>query len=99
MYVFLTIWSQPIDSLFVLAFLFARTLQKVSLLQSYYQIVVFELPAFAFMRPQSQPHVGQPNPTWRRDPSLRIGNFPQGGQLLVWRRERLAGDFNGAASR
>ena len=50
LYVFLTVWSQPIDSLFVLAFLFARTLGKVSFLQNSYQTVAFELPAFAFLQ-------------------------------------------------
>lgn len=50
LYFFLTIWSQPIEGLFVLALLFARTLQKVSLLQSSYQIVMLEQPAFAFLQ-------------------------------------------------
>ena len=64
LYVFLTVWSQPIDSLFVLAFLFARTLGKVSVLQNSYQIVAFNLPAFAFLRSTiaSAHRAPEPNP-------------------------------------
>ena len=50
LYFFLTIWGQPVDGLFVLVLLFARTLQKVSLLQSSYQTVMLEQPAFAFLQ-------------------------------------------------
>ena len=49
LYFFLIVWGQPVDGLFVLALLFARTLQKVSLLQSSYQTVTLEQPAFAFL--------------------------------------------------
>ena len=50
LYVFVAIWSQPVDSLLVLALLFARTLQKVSLLQIHYQNTAVNQPAFAFLR-------------------------------------------------
>ena len=64
MYIFLTVWNQPIDSLFVLAFLFARTLGKVNFLQNSYQVVVAELPAFAFLRSTiaSANRAPEPNP-------------------------------------
>ena len=50
LYVFVTVWGQPVDGLLVLALLFVRTLQKVSLLQSHYQLAVVNQPAFAFLR-------------------------------------------------
>ena len=50
LYLFLTIWIHPIDSLLVLAFLFARTVQKISFIQNVYQIVAMDLPAFGFLR-------------------------------------------------
>ena len=50
LYVFVSLWGQPVDGLLVLALLFVRTLQKVSLLQSHYQIAATNQPAFAFLR-------------------------------------------------
>ena len=50
LYVFVAIWSQPMDGLLVLALLFVRTLQKVSLLQNYYQNTAANQPAFVFLR-------------------------------------------------
>ena len=50
LYVFVTIWGQPVEGLLVLALLFVRILQKVSRLQSSYQEVVTNLPAFGFVR-------------------------------------------------
>ena len=50
LYLFLTVWGQPVDGLFVLVLLFARTLQKASLLQRSYQTVMLEQPAFAFLQ-------------------------------------------------
>ena len=50
LYVLITIWGQPVDGLLVLALLFARTLQKVSLLQGEYQKIAVNQPAFAFLR-------------------------------------------------
>ena len=49
-YVFVTILGQPVEGLLVLALLFVRILQKVSLLQSCYQNVVTNLPAFGLVR-------------------------------------------------
>ena len=49
LYVFVTIWGQPIEGLLVLALIFARTLQKVSLLQGQYQKTAVNQPAFAFL--------------------------------------------------
>ena len=49
-YVFVTILGQPVEGLLVLALLFVRILQKVSRLQSCYQDVVTNLPAFGFVR-------------------------------------------------
>ena len=50
LYVFVAIWGQPVDGLLVLALLFVRILQKVSMLQSHYQIAATNQPAFAFLR-------------------------------------------------
>ena len=50
LYFFLTIWDQPVDALLVLALIFARTMQKASLIQSNYQVVILEQPAFAFLQ-------------------------------------------------
>ena len=50
LYAFLTILSQPVDGLLVLALLFVRTLQKASLIQDYYQNAAVNLPAFIFLR-------------------------------------------------
>ncbi len=50
LYVFVTIGGQPIDDLLVLALLFVRTFQKVGQMQSQYQIVAANQPAFAFVR-------------------------------------------------
>ena len=50
LYFFLAIWSEPVDSLFVLVLLFARTLQRAGQLQSHYQSVAGSQPAFAFLQ-------------------------------------------------
>ena len=50
LYVFVTIWGQPVEGLLVLALLFVRILQKVGQLQSHYQDVVTNQPAFGFVR-------------------------------------------------
>ena len=49
-YVFVTIWGQPVEGLLVLALLFVRTLQKVSQMQSHYQTVAACQPAFVFLK-------------------------------------------------
>lgn len=50
LYVFGAVWRQPVEGLLVLALIFMRTLQKLSLLQSYYQTVMANQPAFASVR-------------------------------------------------
>ena len=50
LYLFLTIWSQPTDSLLMLVLLFARMLQKVTQMQSNYQAVAANQQAFLFLR-------------------------------------------------
>ena len=50
LYVFLAIWSQPTDNLFVLILIFARILQKVTKLQSHYQVAAANQEAFFFLR-------------------------------------------------
>ena len=50
LYIFLTLWSQPTDSLFMLILLFARMFQKVTHLQSNYQVVAANQRAFSFLR-------------------------------------------------
>ena len=50
LYVFVAIWGQPVDGLLVLALLFARTLQKTGQLQTFYQTVAANQPAFAFVQ-------------------------------------------------
>ena len=46
----LQVWDKPLESLFVLALLFSRTVQRIGNLQSYYQVVVRDQPAFLFLR-------------------------------------------------
>ena len=50
LYFFLTIWSQPTGDLLFLVLLFVRTLQRVNLLQSHYQSLAVNQPAFAFLQ-------------------------------------------------
>ena len=50
LYFFLTIWSQPTGDLLILVLLFVRTLQRVNLLQSHYQALAVNQPAFAFLQ-------------------------------------------------
>ena len=49
-YFSLMVWGQRADDLFVLALLFARTLQRASLLQRDYQTVSREQPAYSFLK-------------------------------------------------
>ena len=50
LYLFVSVWGQPVDGLLVLALLFVRTLQKVSTAHGSYQIAATNQPAFAFLR-------------------------------------------------
>lgn len=46
----LQIWDKPLESLFVLAVLFSRTVQRIGYLQRQYQLVVRDQPAYSFLR-------------------------------------------------
>ena len=90
LYVFLTVWDQPIESLFVLAFLFARTLQKVHSMQSCYQIAAVELPAFAFVRSTvaaarraPEPNLGEKIPRLVSAITLRDVSFSYGAKIVL----------------
>ncbi len=50
LYFLLQIWDKPLESLFVLAVLFSRTVQRIGYLQKQYQMVVRSQPAFLFLR-------------------------------------------------
>ena len=90
LYVFVTVWGQPVDGLLVLALLVVRTLQKVSLLQSFYQIAAVNQPAFAFIRSTiadaeraQEPCLGGRAPTLLSAISLREVTFSYGcGNVL-----------------
>ena len=90
LYVFVTIWGQPVDGLLVLALLFVRTLQKVSLLQSHYQATATNQPAFAFLRATirdaeqaQEPSLGSTMPRLASAISLRDVSFSYGrGSVL-----------------
>ena len=46
----LQIWDKPLESLFVLAVLFSRTVQRIGYLQRQYQSVVRNQPGYSFLR-------------------------------------------------
>lgn len=46
----LQIWDKPLESLFVLAVLFSRTVQRIGYLQRQYQLIVRDLPGYSFLR-------------------------------------------------
>ena len=90
LYVLLTVWSQPIESLFVLAFLFARTLQKVYSVQSCYQIAAADLPAFTFVRSTitaarsaPEPNPGGETPRLDSAIALRDVSFSYGAKNVL----------------
>ena len=62
LYIFLTIWSQPTDSLFVLILLFARMLQKVTQLQTHYQAAAANQRAFSFLHSTARAAEGAREP-------------------------------------
>ena len=90
LYVFVTIWSQPVDDLLVLALVFVRTLQKVSLLNSQYQTTAANQPAFSFLRSTiaeaeraREPSLGGRTPRLVSGISLREVGFSYGrGNVL-----------------
>ncbi len=81
-YVFLTLFNQPAESLFVLMLLFSRVLQKVTQLQSHYQAVAANLQAFSFLQTTAkaaerarEPAVGGEVPVFMSSISLREVSF------------------------
>ena len=85
LYVFLMIWSQPTDNLFVLILLFARILQKVTQLQSHYQTTAANQEAFFFLRSTAEdaeqarePNMGGEIPRFVSSISLREVSFSYG---------------------
>ena len=90
LYVFVAIWGQPVDGLLVLALLFVRTLQKVSLLQSQYQTAAINQPAFAFLRSTitaaeraQEPGQGGRAPRLTSEISLRDVSFSYGRENVL----------------
>ena len=90
LYVFVAIWGQPVDGLLVLALLFARTLQKTGQLQTFYQNVAANQPAFAFVQSTitaaeqaREPDLGSASPRLASAISLRDVSFSYGrGNVL-----------------
>ncbi len=102
LYVFLTIWSQPTDSLFVLILLFARMLQKVTQLQSHYQYAAGNQEAFVFLRSTAEaaedarePNAGSETPRFTSAISLREVSFSYGREDVLDRASMVlpAGKF------
>ena len=92
LYLFLTIWSQPTDSLLVLVLLFARMLQKVTQLQSNYQAAAANLQAFFFLRSTAEaaeqarePTVSGEAPRFASAISLRDVSFSYGRDDILVR--------------
>ena len=90
LYVLVTIWSQPVDDLLVLALVFVRTLQKVSLLNSQYQTTAANQPAFAFLRSTiaeaeraREPGLGGRTPQLVSGISLREVGFSYGRENVL----------------
>ena len=90
LYFFLTIWSQPVDSLFVLVLLFVRTLQRAGLLQSHYQAIAVNQPAFALLRSTiasadraREPNLGGETPRFASAISLRDVSFSYGRENVL----------------
>ena len=90
LYVFLTIWSQPTDNLFVLILLFARILQKVTQLQSHYQATAANQEAFFFLRSTAEdaeqarePNMGGETPRFVSSISLREVSFSYGRENVL----------------
>ena len=90
LYVFVTIWSQPTDSLFVLILLFARILQKVTQLQSQYQVAAANQQAFFFLQSTAEaaeqarePDLGGETPRFTSAISLREVSFSYGRENVL----------------
>ena len=90
LYVFVAVWAQPTDSLLVLALLFVRILQKVSQLQSQYQLAAINQPAFVFLRSMiaaaedaREPDQGGSPPRLMSAISLRDVSFSYGCEKIL----------------
>ena len=90
LYLFVSVWDQPVDGLLVLALLFVRTLQKVSKVHDQYQVAAANQPAFAFLRSTiaaaeeaEEPGLGSTAPRLASAISLRDVSFSYGrGNVL-----------------
>ena len=96
LYVFLSVWSHPIDSLLVLMLLFARTLQKASFLQHSYQAVAIDVPAFIFLRStitsaeeEAEPNLTGERPRFTSAIMLRDVSFSYGSKKVLDRVSML----------
>ena len=90
LYVFLTIWAQPTDTLFVLILLFARILQKLTQLQSHYQVTAANQQAFFFLRSTAEdaeqarePNMSGETPRFASSISLREVSFAYGRENVL----------------
>ena len=90
LYVFVSVWGQPADGLLILALLFVRTLQKVSQLQSQYQIAATNQPAFTFLKSTimaaeraQEPGLGGTAPRLASAISLRDVSFSYGRENVL----------------
>ena len=90
LYIFLTLWNQPTDRLFVLILLFARMLQKVTQLQTYYQAAVANQRAFSFLRSTAEaaesarePNAGSETPRFVSEISLREVTYSYGRENIL----------------
>ena len=90
LYIFLTLWSQPTDSLFVLIFLFTRMLQKVTQSQTHYQAVAANQRAFSFLRSTvaaaegaREPITGSETPRFTSAISLREVSYSYGRENVL----------------
>ena len=90
LYIFLTLWSQPTDNLFVLILLFVRMLQKMTQLQTHYQAVAANQRAFSFLRSTAaaaegarEPIAGSETPRFASAISLREVSYSYGRENVL----------------
>ena len=90
LYVFVSVWGQPVDGLLILALLFVRTLQKVSQLQGQYQNAATNQPAFTFLKytitaaeRAQEPGLGGTAPRLASSISLRDVSFSYGRENVL----------------
>ena len=90
LYLFVSVWDQPVDGLLVLALLFVRTLQKVSKVHDQYQVAAANQPAFAFLQSTiaaaeeaEEPGLGSTTPRLASAISLRNVSFSYGRENVL----------------